>query len=162
MLEPVAIFLPIPPEDVEYVAPQLAHFALDTLAIEILGTSGWTDPQVLQALEPRYLDGVVATATVGANGASSPGLDRFREAYEQHFQRTLVSPTPAIGYDAALLLLEALRPGRLRPDELRISFESLSEVEGATGIFSVANDRIVRRTELVRIDGRQLVPVPLF
>jgi len=162
MLEPVAIFLPIPPEDVEYVAPQLAHFALDTLAVEIIGTSGWTDPQVLQLLEPRYLDGVVATATVGTNGAGSPGLARFREAYEQHFQRTLVSPTPAIGYDAALLLLEALRPGRLRPDDLRLSFESLSEVEGATGIFSVANDRIVRRTELVRIDGRELVPVPLF
>jgi ABC-type branched-subunit amino acid transport system substrate-binding protein len=162
MLEPVAIFLPIPPEDVEYVAPQLAHFALDTLAIEIMGTTGWTDPQVLQILEPRYLDGVVATATVGTNGAGSPGLARFREAYEQHFQRTLVSPTPAIGYDAALLLLEALRPGRLRPEDIRLSFESLSEVEGATGIFSVANDRIVRRTELVRIDGRELVPVPLF
>jgi ABC-type branched-subunit amino acid transport system substrate-binding protein len=162
MLEPVGIFLPIPPEDVEYVAPQLAHFALDTLAIEIMGTSGWTDPQVLQLLEPRYLDGVVATATVGTNGASSPGLARFRDAYEEHFQRTLVSPTPAIGYDAALLLLEALRPGRLRPEDLRLSFESLSDVEGATGIFSVANDRIVRRTELVRIDGRELVPVPLF
>jgi hypothetical protein len=162
MLEPVAIFLPIPPEDVEYVAPQLAHFALDTLAIEVMGTTGWTDPQVLQILEPRYLDGVVATATVGTNGAGSPGLARFREAYEQHFQRTLVSPTPAIGYDAALLLLEALRPGRLRPEDIRLSFEALSEVEGATGIFSVANDRIVRRTELVRIDGRELVPVPLF
>jgi ABC-type branched-subunit amino acid transport system substrate-binding protein len=159
MLEPVAIFLPIPTEDVEYVAPQLAHFALDTLAIEIMGTSGWTDPQVLRLLEPRYLDGVVATATVGTGAPGSAGLSRFREAYERHFQRTLVSPTPAIGYDAALLLLEALRPGRLGPEDMRSSFEALSDVEGATGIFSVANDRIVRRTQLVRIDRRQLVPI---
>ncbi|MGE0159233.1 MAG: ABC transporter substrate-binding protein [Gemmatimonadales bacterium] len=162
MLEPVAIFLPIPPEDVEYVAPQLAHFALDTLAIEIIGTSGWTDPQVLQLLEPRYLDGVVATATVGSTGAASPGLARFRQAYEEHFQRTLVSPTPAIGYDATLLLLEALRPGRLAPDDMRASFEALEDVQGATGVFSVADDRIVRRTELVRIDGRRLVPVSIY
>ncbi len=158
MLEPVAIFLPIPPEDVEYVAPQLAHFALDTLAIEIMGTSGWTDTQVLQILEPRYLDGVVATATAGS-GPDAQGLARFREAYEQHFQRTLVSPTPAIGSDAARLLLEALRPGRLAPEEMRFSFGQLRDVEGATGVFSVADDRIVRRTELVRIQGRRLIPV---
>jgi ABC-type branched-subunit amino acid transport system substrate-binding protein len=162
MLEPVGIFLPIPPEDVEYVAPQLVHFALDTLAIEIMGTSGWTDPQVLQLLDPSYLDGVVATATVGSSGATPAGLARFREAYEQHFQRTLVSPTPAIGYDAALLLLEALRPGRLAPEAIRASFAELRDVEGATGTFSVANDRIVRRTDLVRIEGRAVTPITLY
>jgi hypothetical protein len=162
MLEPVAIFLPIPPEDVEYVAPQLVHFALDTLAIEIIGTSGWTDPQVLEVLDPLYLDGVVATATIGAGTGSSPGLARFQEAYEQHFQRTLVSPTPAIGYDATLLLLEALRPGRLGAAEIRSSFQGLQDIEGATGIFSVAGDRIVRRTELVRIEDRELIPVTVY
>ncbi len=159
MLEPAAIFLPLPPEDVEYVAPQLVHFALDTLAIEIIGTSGWTDPQVMEVLDPVYLDGVVATATIGAGSA---GLTRFQEAYEQHFQRTLVSPTPAIGYDATLLLLEALRPGRLSPAEIRSSFQGLQVVEGATGIFSVANDRIVRRTELVRIEDGELVPLSAY
>jgi hypothetical protein len=35
-------------------------------------------------------------------------------------------------------------------------------VEGATGVFSVANDRIVRHTELVRIEGRQLIPISLY
>jgi len=162
MLEPAAIFLPIPPEDVEYVAPQLVHFALDTLAIEIIGTSGWTDPQVLEVLEPAFTDGVVATATVGTSNGESPGLARFQEAYEQHFQRTLVSPTPAIGYDATLLLLEALRPGRLSPADIRSAFQSLRDIEGATGIFSVVNDRIVRRTELVRIEDRELTPISIF
>jgi hypothetical protein len=138
------------------------HFALDTLAIEIIGTSGWTDPQVLEVLDPLYLDGVVATATIGAGTGSSPGLARFQEAYEQHFQRTLVSPTPAIGYDATLLLLEALRPGRLGPAEIRSSFQGLQDIEGATGIFSVAGDRIVRRTELVRIEDRELIPITVY
>jgi ABC-type branched-subunit amino acid transport system substrate-binding protein len=158
MLEPVGIFLPVPPEDVEYVAPQIAHFALDTLAIELMGTSGWTDPQVLELLDPLYLDGVVATAPAGT-GPGSAGFARFQAAYEAHFQRSLVSPMPAIGYDAALLLLEALRPGLLSPMDIRTSFQGLRDIEGATGIFSVVDDRVVRRTDLVRIDGRRLVPV---
>lgn len=158
MLEPVGIFMPIPPEDVEYLAPQLAHFALDTLAIELMGTSGWTDPQVLASLDPLYLDGVVATAPAGT-GAGSSGLVRFQEAYEQYFQRTLVSSTPAIGYDATLLLLEALRAGRSSPSEVRSAFQGLRDIEGATGTFSVLGDRVVRRTELVRIERRRLIPV---
>jgi ABC-type branched-subunit amino acid transport system substrate-binding protein len=158
MLEPVGIFLPIPPEDVEYLAPQIAHFALDTLAIELIGTSGWTDPGVLGLLQRRYTDGVVATAPVGST-AGSPGLERFREAYEQYFQRTLISTTPAIGYDAALLLLEALRPGRIAPQEVRASFSALQEVEGATGTFAVVDDRLVRQTQVVRIQNQALIPI---
>jgi ABC-type branched-subunit amino acid transport system substrate-binding protein len=158
VLEPVGVFLPIPPEDVEYLAPQIAHFALDTLAIELLGTSGWTDPQVVASLDPIYLEDVVATAMTGT-GPDSPGALRFREAYEAYFQRTLVSSAPAIGYDATLLLLEALRAGRLAPADVRASFQALGEIEGATGVFSVTNDRVVRRTELVRIDNRRLVPI---
>ncbi len=72
-----------------------------------------------------------------------------------------MSPTPALGYDATLLLLEALRPGRLRPEDVRLSFRSLDEVEGATGVFSVVDGRVVRRTEVVRFEGGQLVPMPL-
>ncbi|MDH3208672.1 MAG: ABC transporter substrate-binding protein, partial [Gemmatimonadota bacterium] len=161
MLEPVGIFLPIPREDIAFLAPQLAHFALDTLAIELVGTSAWTDPGVLEAVEPRYLNGVVATAPLGV-GPSSPGLERFRVAYEEYFQRTLVSPTAALGYDAALLLLEALRPGRVGPGQVREAFRNLRDIEGATGTFSVIDDRVVRSTEVVRINNRALDPVPIF
>lgn len=158
MLEPVGLFLPIPPEDVEYLAPQLAHFALDTLAIELLGTSGWTDPRVLGRLQPRYTDGVVAVATDGA-AAGFPGMARFREAYERHFRRSLVSTTPAIGYDAALVLLEGLRAGRAAPADVTAAIQGIRDVEGATGTFSVVGGRVVRRTSVVRIENRRLVPV---
>ena len=161
MLEPVGMFLPIPPEDVEYLAPQIAHFALDTLGIELIGTSGWTDPRVLELLQPRYTNGVVATAQVGA-AEGRPGFERFREAYEQHFQRSLTSMVPAVGYDAALVLLEALRPGRVTPPEVRASLDALAPIEGATGTFTVVDGRIVRETRVVRIQNRQLIPVPGF
>jgi len=144
MLEPVALFLPIPPEDVEFLAPQIRHFGLDTLAIEVLGTSGWTDPQVLESVDALYTDGVVATAPVGS-GQESPGQARFRILYEEHFQRSLVSAVPALGYDATLLLLEALRHARgTAPSQVTAGFEQLEAVEGATGIYSVVEHQPVR------------------
>ena len=145
----------------EFLAPQIAHFALDTLGIELIGTSAWTDPGVLEEIDPLYVNGVVATSVVGG-GQFSPGYERFRAAYEDHFQRTLVSSTPALGYDATLLLLEALRPGRIQPAQVLESFRNLRDVEGATGIFSVIDDRVVRRTEVVRIRNRRLEPVPAY
>lgn len=158
MLEPTAVFFPIPPEDVEFLAPQVIHFGLDTLAIEVLGTSGWTDRATLQAVDTRHTTGVVATEPLGTEAGSAGSL-RFRQAYEDHFRRSLVGPTAAVGYDAALLLLEALRPGRIGPTEVRRSFGNLLEVQGATGIYSVQDDVIVRKTRVVRIDDR--VPIPL-
>lgn len=156
VLEPVALFMPLPPEDVEFLAPQVIHFGLDTLAIEVLGTSGWTDAQTLAAVDTRLTDGVVATAPVetGSNGAL-----RFRLAYEEHFQRSLVGTTPAVGYDAAMLLLEALRPGRVLPEQVYASFEGLADIEGATGVFTVVDGRLVRRSEVVRIQDRTYGPV---
>ena len=161
MLEPVGVFLPIPPEDIEYLAPQIAHFALDTLAIEVMGTSGWTDPQVLMSIQTRYTDGVVATAP-DSSGPDSPGQRRFQAAYEAYFQRTLVSPTPAIGYDASLLLLEALSSRISGPIGVSTAFQELRDIEGATGIFSVIDGRIVRRTEVVEINNRSLRPVYVY
>lgn len=157
MLEPVGLFMPIPPEDVELLAPQVIHFGLDTLAIEVIGTSGWSDAQALQAVDTRHTTGVVATAP--AREAGALGALRFQQAYEERFQRTLIGGTPSIGYDAALLLLEALRPGRIRPEQSQRSFRALTDIQGATGTLSVVNDRVVRRTRVVRIDNG--VPVPV-
>jgi branched-chain amino acid transport system substrate-binding protein len=160
VLAPTAIFMPVPPEDVEFLAPQVIHFGLDTLAIELLGTSGWTDAQTLQVVDDRLTTGVVATA-VSRAGAGTVGDLRFREAYEEHFQRSLVGFTPAIGYDATLLLLEALRPGRISRDQVRDSFASLEEIEGATGVFTVVNGVVMRRTEVVRIENRTIIPLEI-
>ncbi len=158
MLEPVAVFLPLPPEDVELLAPQLQHFGLDTLAIELLGTSGWTDPLALQAVDPRHTTGVVATAPV-ASEEEVPIRETFRIEYEERFRKSLVGIAPEIGYDAAALLLEALRPGQVGDGEVDAMLGSLVEVEGAGGVYSVIDGRVIRSTQLVRIEDR--VPVPL-
>lgn len=158
LLEPVAVFVPVPPEDVEFLAPQITHHALDTLGIEVLGTAGWTDPTTLGVLEELHTTGVVATARLGT-GVLSPGYLRFQRAYEEYFQRSLVSSVPALGYDATLLLLEALRTGRTAPAAVQASFERLREIDGATGIFTTVGDRVMRRTHVVRIERGSLIPM---
>jgi len=57
------------------------------------------------------------------------------------------------------LLLEALRPGRVAHAQLERAFESLEGVEGATGVFSIVDGRVVRRTQVVRIQERQMIPL---
>jgi ABC-type branched-subunit amino acid transport system substrate-binding protein len=64
-----------------------------------------------------------------------------------------------VGYDATLLLLEALRRGRVAPAEVKAAIEALESVPGATGVFSVVNGRVVRATELVRIQDQVAVPI---
>lgn len=157
-LSPVALFLPVPAEDIEYLAPQVTFNGLDTLAIQVMGTDGWTDPQVLKSVDQRHTTGVVATAAVDA-GPGSPGYARFREAYESHFQRSLVSPVPALGYDAALVLLSAVQDGARTPAEVGRAIAHLQNLQGATGVFSVQDGQLVRRTHVVRLDHGTLVPV---
>jgi len=156
-LEPVAVFLPIPPEDVELVAPQVTFFGLDTLAIRTLGTSGWTDAQTLETVDQRHTNGVVATAPEDA-GPGSAGYTRFKDAYESHFRRSLVSPVPALGYDAALLLLRATSNGARSPADVRAALERIRDLEGATGVFSVVDGRVERRTHIVQIEHGTLIP----
>ena len=157
VLEPVALFVPVPAEDVELLAPQLTFFGLDTLAIRILGTGGWTDAQTLETVDDRHTTGVVATAHV-SGGPGSPGYARFKEAYEGYFRRSLVSPVPALGYDAALLLLEGAREGPRTREQLHAAMERVRSLEGATGTFSVVGGKVMPSTRVVRIEHGILIP----
>ena len=83
----------------------------------------------------------------------------FVTRYEETFQRGLVSDAPALGYDAALLLLAAAERARTLSVDPVTAFEGISELVGATGILSVEGGRLVRRHHLVRIQNRTLVPI---
>lgn len=157
-LQPAALVLPIPASDVELLAPQVTYFGLDTLGIQVLGTADWVQPGVLEAVEPRHTDGVVV-ATPRRPGRESDARARFVEAYEGLFQKTLRSPVPALGYDAASLLLEAFRTGARSPAEVRRAFEGIQGFPGATGTISIREGRIVREHFLVRLRNREMIPI---
>jgi ABC-type branched-subunit amino acid transport system substrate-binding protein len=155
---PDGLFLPLPPDEIELLAPQLSYFGLDTLGIQLLGTSGWTSDDVLSRVDPRHTDGVVAsTSRLGAEDMEA--FERFRAAYERTHRKTLRSPVPAFGYDAASLLLRAFQSQPRSPSELTRALDRIRDFPGATGRLSVENGRIIRTPRLARIQDRELVPI---
>jgi branched-chain amino acid transport system substrate-binding protein len=158
-LRPDALLLPVPPEDVQALAPQVTFFGLDTLGVQVLGTSGWTDAATLQDVSPRHLDGVVAAAPRRPD-RDAEDFRRFVEAYETHFRRSLVDPAlPALGYDAASLVLQAMRSGARSPDALRRALERVEGFPGATGLLSFRDGRVLREHHVVCLWSGQLRPL---
>lgn len=153
---PDGMFLPLKPRDIQLLAPQVTFYGIDTLGVQILGTSGWTDPAVVQGVESRHTDGVVAaTARLSQNETES--FRRFREAYEDFFHKTLRSEVPAFGYDAAALVLDALMARPRNPRELVAALEEIRDLPGVTGVLRVQDGRISRAPLVVRIQDHELI-----
>ena len=157
-LRPEGLVLILPPGDVELLAPQIAFYGVDGIpGIRIFGSQSWTSESVLQNVQARSTEGVFSVTSWAEAGAFGPGWQRFVQAYEEHFQQSLRSPTAALGYDAARLLLRAARVGAGDPADTAASFEGIAGYAGATGLISVTDGRIRRSFVPVRIENRSLV-----
>jgi ABC-type branched-subunit amino acid transport system substrate-binding protein len=158
-LQPRGLVVFLPPEDVELVAPQFAFYGVDDVAdLRIYGGTAWTTQGVLQALPVRHTDGVHSVAPYTGEGFG-PEWERFVTAYEAHFQRTLRSPVPALGWDAARIVLEAAMIGGSTPEGVARGLREIRDFPGATGTFSWIDGRLSRHYVPVRIENRVLVPL---
>jgi ABC-type branched-subunit amino acid transport system substrate-binding protein len=158
-LQPRGLVVFLPPEDVELVAPQLAFYGVDDVAdLRIYGGTAWTTQGVLQTVPVRHTDGVRSVAPHAGTGFG-PEWDRFVTSYEAHFQRTLRSPVPGLGWDAARLVLEAALIGGSTPEGVARGLREIRDFPGATGTFSWIDGRLSRHYVPVRIENRVLVPL---
>ena len=158
-LRPAALVLPLPPRDVELLAPQVIFYGLDSLEIRVLGTAGWTNEEMLGRVATRHTNGVVSASPQPPNGESE-GYRRFVDAYEAYHQRTLPSAVPALGYDAAAILFEGIRMGATTPGELLANLENISGLPGATGVFSIEDGRVVREHFVICLQDRRVQVMP--
>ncbi len=159
-MAPWALFVPAPTRDIRQIAPQMEFYGLDTAGVQVFGDMSWTSPEVLRLVDARALEGVLAASPLDpAEGRQGVAVD-FVERYEAAYRRTLSNPLPALGYDAASLVLAALprRDATVKDVALRFSF--VAGLRGATGVFSVYGNDIVRSPYLVTIRGGRLVPAP--
>ena len=159
-VRPRGLVLFLPPDDVELVAPQIAYYGVDDLEdLTILGGASFSSEGVLGAVPTRHTDGLLTVAPHVGAGYGPLWVD-FVEDYEEHFRRTLRSPVPGLGYDAARLLLEGARlGGGSAPEEVLLGLSRIQDFAGATGTFSVREGRIVRRYFPVRIENRMRIPL---
>lgn len=153
---PDGLFLPLSPEDIELLAPQFTFYGMDTLGIQILGTSGWTEEEVVRGVETRHTDGVIA-ATTRPTQEETEARRVFRRAYEEHFRKTLRSDVPAFGHDAAALFLRALQESPRTSGQLLTALRNVRDFPGATGNLTVEEEWIVREAHLVRLLDRELI-----
>lgn len=152
-----AVFVPASERDVRQLAPQFAYFGMTD--VQILGTEAWVSEQVLRTVPAPALEGVVAATPLPESGEDTGWLD-FVQLYERERRRTLDSPYPALGYDAAMLVLREIGRGRTERSALAEAVASVRDYRGATGVLSLEPGRVSRQPFLVRIRAGQPQPLP--
>ncbi|MEJ2678248.1 MAG: penicillin-binding protein activator [Gemmatimonadota bacterium] len=157
---PWALYVPAPPSDVRQIAPQVEYYGLDSAGVQVFGDASWTTPDVLRQVDRRALDGVLAVATLNPGEAEQGVSSDFVDRYESYYRKTLSNPLPALGYDAAHLLLASTPTWDPTPARVARRMSLMVGIRGATGVFSVYAPDVVRSPFLVQIRDGRLVPAP--
>lgn len=157
---PWALYVPAPPGDVRQIAPQVEYYGLDSAGVQVFGDASWTSPDVLRQVDRRALDGVLAVATLNAGEAERGVSSDFVDRYEAEYRKTLSNPLPALGYDAAHLLLASTPTWDPTPSRVARRMSLMVGIRGATGVFSIYGPNVVRSPFLVMIHEGRLVPAP--
>jgi len=138
----------------------VAFYGLDSAGVQVFGDEAWANAEVRRVVPARDLEGVIAASYFPPDRASSATDPAFVELYEARYRKSLDNLLPALGYDAANLVLQAL-PNRLySPDALALRFGFLTGIRGATGMLSVRGGEIIRTPYVVTLRGGRLEPAP--
>ena len=158
--QPFALFVAGPQQDVPKIAPQVAFYDLDSAGVQVFGDEAWAHADTRRVVPRRDLEGVIAASHFPPDRAAGAADPAFVAAYEARYRRSLDNPLPALGYDAANLVLQALPNRLLTPDALARRFVFLAGIRGATGVFSVRAGQVIRTPYLVVIRGGELETAP--
>lgn len=138
------------------LAPQLSFYGLR--GVQVFGDPNWVDPDVVRLLDPRFLNGAVIAAYMDRWSPES-AWPRFEDLYEARYRKGLGSNiVPALGYDAASLLLRAVPTSMPVPGVLARSLRRATPYRGATGVMQVYGNGIRREPVVVEVRDRQVYP----
>jgi ABC-type branched-subunit amino acid transport system substrate-binding protein len=122
--------------------------------IPFLGISTWNSPQLIQRAG-EAVDG--AAFPVGFNTLSpSDSTQKFYDLYHTAYESS-PGEFEAIAFDAAKLVLNALKQSPSSRDDFRKQLENNSPIEGGTGEFSVENHRCTRKLALYGVEKGKFV-----
>ncbi len=155
--EGLAVFAP--ERDVRQLAPQISYYGLAGKGLRLFGGENWTGEEILRLVDPRYTNGLVASTPL-VRESPAAAWQEFARLYETTYRKTLDTPFPALGWDAARLVLSALPRGRHpRPEDVARRLAGLKGFRGATGVLALKGGVVVREPFLVRIEEARLVPL---
>jgi branched-chain amino acid transport system substrate-binding protein len=118
-------FLPVYPQDIALISPQIAFFKIQT---KLLGTEGWGQKEILN-LSRQFTDGVVFASDFYQQENSSFGRN-FKEDFELSFRK---APDKAafLSYFSMRFLLAALKNASA-PEDIRsnlLKIKGVKEIE---------------------------------
>jgi branched-chain amino acid transport system substrate-binding protein len=124
----------------------------------LLGSDGWTSPQVLQA-GGSALDGVYATGLYSADDPT-PEARKFASAYRTRYGNP-PDAHAALGYDAVRLLADAIsRAGSDAGPKLRAALGQTANFGGVTGAITLTPERnATRPTVIFKLQDGKAFPV---
>jgi branched-chain amino acid transport system substrate-binding protein len=149
-----AIFLPLHEEDIRLVATQRAYYNLQSL---ILGGENWYTDDITKSKElQRYVDGAVFASDYFID------LDDARFKQFRNDFRIRMGTTPEkweiLGYDAASLLLKAIRQGARNRDQIGQTLRQMEGFVGIKGEIDLRNaENVNSKVNILQIRGAQVV-----
>lgn len=147
-----AIFLPAPPADIVMIAPQLAY---NQLKVQLLGHEAWADPKVLSQGEVYVEGAILATLSPGSSLAQS--VQAFEQAYKKRYNKN-PSKQASQGYDAARILLEALKKNPASPEDLCQALQATGYfTRGGAGHISYGKSGANPKAQFKTIRNKKLV-----
>lgn len=147
---PQAVFLPGTPDEILMIAPQ---FAFHDMTVTLLGTEGFNSQKVLDMGGPA-VEGAIFT---GYSEGSTPATREFESSYRAKYHEDPSLPA-ALGYDAAGLILEAVRAGARDRNGIRDALKGFSDYEGATGKLDLTSRSASKHVQILTIKDKQVVP----
>ncbi|SMC32588.1 ABC transporter substrate-binding protein [Sporomusa malonica] len=153
-LNPDVIYLPAYYEEVGKILKQAREMGITA---PFLGGDGWDDPKVVEIAGVAPLNN-----TFFSNHYSSQDTDpvvvKFIEAYKKEYNQE-PSALAALGYDAGLLLIDALkRANSTDPAKIREALEQTKNLQLSTGTVTIdANHNPIKSAVVIEMkDGKQM------
>lgn len=149
-----AVFIPGRSLDVGLLAAQLAFY---DIAVPLLGTNGWNQPDFARVADRSVEGGVFVDGFFAES--SSPVVQEFVERYRKRFQAT-PSLFAAQGYDAARLTVEAIRRGATTGEAIRdylMMQHDLPTLSGPSGFNP--DGTLNRHVVLIQVKQGKFVPL---
>jgi ABC-type branched-subunit amino acid transport system substrate-binding protein/predicted negative regulator of RcsB-dependent stress response len=149
-----AIYLPGESEQIALLAPQLAFY---DIKVPLLGSNGWNSPQLLR-FPDRSLEGSIFVDAYFADSADPV----MREFVQQYLRKYQSSPSlfAVQAYDAARLVLEAMRKGATSGTEVRDYLAQVRDLPslGGPAAFGPAGT-LERHVFLIQVKNGKLVQI---
>jgi branched-chain amino acid transport system substrate-binding protein len=152
---PEVMFVPAYYEEVGKIVKQSRELGM---TIPMMGTDGWDDPKLVEIAGPAALNNTYFSNHYSPQD-KDPNIVKFVEAYKKEYNGQEPSALAALGYDSAVMLIDALkRANSTEPGKIRDALEQTKNLQVSTGILTLnANHDPVKSAVVIEMkDGKQV------